>query len=136
MVKLSEIELKMLVKGGETNTVELKLAAPRAVDLAERLCGMANARGGIVGLKTLLIRLWVCLMSVLEKRWMSFYGPLGKLSSPNLCSTLYWLLRSSVQKHAHREGERSPSPACKHRRVGVPSEVVTASSCSNDDTLM
>ena len=38
----------MLVKGGETNTVELKLAAPRAVDLAERLCGMANARGGMV----------------------------------------------------------------------------------------
>jgi ATP-dependent DNA helicase RecG len=48
MAKLSEMELKRLVKGGETNTVELKLAAPRAVDLAERLCGMANARGGIV----------------------------------------------------------------------------------------
>src|SRR5207253_10259224 len=48
MVKLSERELKMLVKGGETNTVELKLAAPRAVDLAERLCGMANANGGTV----------------------------------------------------------------------------------------
>jgi predicted HTH transcriptional regulator len=48
MVKLSETELKMLVKGGETSTVELKLAAPRAVDLAERLCGMANAKGGIV----------------------------------------------------------------------------------------
>lgn len=48
MVKLSETELKALIKGGETNTVELKLAAPRAVDLAERLCGMANARGGIV----------------------------------------------------------------------------------------
>jgi ATP-dependent DNA helicase RecG len=48
MVKLSETELKMLVKGGETNTVELKLAAPRAVDLAERFCGMANARGGRV----------------------------------------------------------------------------------------
>ena len=47
-MKLSKMELKMLVKGGETNTVELKLAAPRAVDLAERLCGMANARGGIV----------------------------------------------------------------------------------------
>lgn len=38
IVKLSETELKKLVKGGETNTVELKLAAPRAVDLAERLC--------------------------------------------------------------------------------------------------
>ena len=48
MVKLSETELKMLIKGGETNTVELKLAAPRAVDLAERFCGMANAKGGIV----------------------------------------------------------------------------------------
>jgi predicted HTH transcriptional regulator len=48
MAKLSETELKMLVKGGETNTVELKLAAPRAVDLAERFCGMANASGGIV----------------------------------------------------------------------------------------
>jgi hypothetical protein len=48
MAKLSETELKMLVRGGETNTVELKLAAPRAIDLAERFCGMANARGGIV----------------------------------------------------------------------------------------
>jgi predicted HTH transcriptional regulator len=46
MAKLSEKELKKLIKGGETNTVELKLAAPRAVDLAERLCGMANAKGG------------------------------------------------------------------------------------------
>ena len=46
MGKLSEAELKRLVKGGETNTVELKLAAPRAVDLAERFCGMANAKGG------------------------------------------------------------------------------------------
>ncbi len=36
------------LKGGETNTVELKLAAPRAVDLAERICGMANAREGIM----------------------------------------------------------------------------------------
>jgi hypothetical protein len=32
IVKLSEMELKMLIKSGETNTVELKLAAPRAVD--------------------------------------------------------------------------------------------------------
>lgn len=32
MGKLSEEELKKLVRGGETNTVELKLAAPRAVD--------------------------------------------------------------------------------------------------------
>jgi ATP-dependent DNA helicase RecG len=48
MGKLSEAELERLVKGGETNRVELKLAAPRAVDLAERFCGMANAKGGIV----------------------------------------------------------------------------------------
>jgi predicted HTH transcriptional regulator len=48
MAKLSEMELKRLMKGGETHTVELKVAAPRAVDLAERLCGMANAQGGIV----------------------------------------------------------------------------------------
>jgi predicted HTH transcriptional regulator len=48
MGKLSDEELKKLVQGGETNIVELKLAAPRAVDLAERLCGMANSKGGIV----------------------------------------------------------------------------------------
>ena len=48
MTRLSEMELKKLVKGGETSTVELKLAVPRAVDLAERLCGLANARGGKV----------------------------------------------------------------------------------------
>jgi hypothetical protein len=32
MVKLSEMELKALIQGGETNTVELKVAAPRASD--------------------------------------------------------------------------------------------------------
>jgi ATP-dependent DNA helicase RecG len=48
MEKLTERELKALIKGGETNTVELKVATPRAVDLAERFCGMANAGGGIV----------------------------------------------------------------------------------------
>jgi predicted HTH transcriptional regulator len=48
MVKLSEMEWKMLVKGGETNTVELKLVAPRTVEIAERLCSMANAQGGII----------------------------------------------------------------------------------------
>jgi ATP-dependent DNA helicase RecG len=46
--RLSESALKQLIKGGETSTVEFKLAAPRAVDLAERLCGMANAKGGVV----------------------------------------------------------------------------------------
>jgi predicted HTH transcriptional regulator len=48
MVKLSETELKALIQGGETNTVELKVAAPRATEMAERLCGMANAQGGVV----------------------------------------------------------------------------------------
>src|SRR5690348_12156707 len=48
MVKLSEMELKKLIRGGETNTIELKVAAPRAVEMAERLCGMANAQGGLV----------------------------------------------------------------------------------------
>ena len=48
MVKLSESELKKLIAGGETNTVEFKVAAPRAPEMAERLCGMANAQGGIV----------------------------------------------------------------------------------------
>jgi predicted HTH transcriptional regulator len=46
--KLSGVELKKLIQGGETNTVELKVAAPRAVEMAERLCGMANAQGGVV----------------------------------------------------------------------------------------
>jgi hypothetical protein len=46
--------------------------------------------------------------------------------SGRLSTTLYWLLGSSVQNHALRDGERSPSPACKHRRVGVQSEVVTS----------
>src|SRR5713226_8871603 len=48
MVKLSEMELKKVIQGGETNTVELKVAAPRAVEMAERLCGMANAQGGMI----------------------------------------------------------------------------------------
>ncbi len=39
---------------------------------------------------------------------------------------LYWLLSTSVQNPAHRDRERSPSPACKHRRVGVQSEVVNS----------
>src|SRR5438552_5109408 len=48
MAQLSENELKKLIQGGETNTVELKVAAPRAVEMAERLCGMANAQGGVI----------------------------------------------------------------------------------------
>src|SRR6266700_3083850 len=48
MGKLSEAELAQLIQGGETNTVELKVAAPRATEMAERLCGLANAQGGLV----------------------------------------------------------------------------------------
>lgn len=48
MAKLNEAELKRVIKGGETNIVELKVAAPRATEMAERLCGLANAQGGIV----------------------------------------------------------------------------------------
>ena len=32
MAKLSEVELMQLIKGGETNTVEFKVAAPGATD--------------------------------------------------------------------------------------------------------
>jgi ATP-dependent DNA helicase RecG len=48
MMQLSEMELKKHIQGGETNTVELKVAAPRAVEMAERLCGLANAQGGMI----------------------------------------------------------------------------------------
>lgn len=48
MATLSETALRQLIKGGETTTVELKLASPRPVEMAERLCGMANGQGGIL----------------------------------------------------------------------------------------
>ena len=48
MATLSEKVLRRLIAGGETATVELKVASPRPVEMAERLCGMANARGGVV----------------------------------------------------------------------------------------
>jgi hypothetical protein len=34
MGKMSETELKRLIQGGETNTIELKVAAPRATEMA------------------------------------------------------------------------------------------------------
>jgi hypothetical protein len=43
MVELSEQELRRLIQGGETSTIELKAAAPCPVEMAERLCGMAKA---------------------------------------------------------------------------------------------
>ncbi|HAT47182.1 MAG TPA: hypothetical protein DCS90_18945 [Ktedonobacter sp.] len=48
MARLNEQELRRLIQGGETNTVELKAAAPRPVEMAERMCGMANAQGGMI----------------------------------------------------------------------------------------
>jgi predicted HTH transcriptional regulator len=48
MATLNEKALRRLIAGGETMTVELKVASPRPVEMAERLCGMANARGGVV----------------------------------------------------------------------------------------
>ncbi len=33
---------------GETSTVELKVASPRPDEMAERLCGLANAQGGFI----------------------------------------------------------------------------------------
>ncbi len=45
-MKLGETELKALIQGGETNTVELKVAASRATEMAERLW-TGNAGGGI-----------------------------------------------------------------------------------------
>ncbi|HZU68507.1 MAG TPA: ATP-binding protein [Ktedonobacteraceae bacterium] len=48
MARLNEIALRRLIKGGETATVEFKVAVPRPVEMAERLCGMANAQGGMI----------------------------------------------------------------------------------------
>ena len=48
MTRLNEVALKRLIKGGETTTVEFKVATPRPVEIAERLCGMANAQGGMI----------------------------------------------------------------------------------------
>ena len=48
MARLNEVALRRLIKGGETTTVEFKVAIPRPVEMAERLCGMANAQGGMI----------------------------------------------------------------------------------------
>lgn len=48
MTKLTELALRRLIDGGETTTVEFKIASPRPVEMAERLCGMANAQGGVI----------------------------------------------------------------------------------------
>lgn len=48
MEELSEMQLKKIIKGGATSKVEFKIAVPKAVGLAERFCGMANAQDGMV----------------------------------------------------------------------------------------
>src|SRR5437879_1856595 len=48
MARWSISELRQFILAGETNSVELKAAAPRPVEMAERLCGLANAHGGII----------------------------------------------------------------------------------------
>ena len=40
--------LEALIQNGETSTAEFKVAAPRAAELAERICGFANALGGLL----------------------------------------------------------------------------------------
>ncbi len=40
--------LRALIAGGETARVEFKVAPPRAIDLATRVCGFANGEGGDV----------------------------------------------------------------------------------------
>lgn len=43
---MDEAQLRQLIAGGETATVEFKSSAARPVDIAERMCGMANNRAG------------------------------------------------------------------------------------------
>lgn len=50
---LDSSTLIKLIEGGESSKVEFKIAAPRQTEVAQRLCGMANAQGGylIVGVE-------------------------------------------------------------------------------------
>jgi predicted HTH transcriptional regulator len=48
MPTLTDAVLRRTIARGETSTVELKKAVPRPGELAERMCGMANAQGGII----------------------------------------------------------------------------------------
>jgi ATP-dependent DNA helicase RecG len=46
---MDEATLRHLIAGGETATVEFKSNAARPIDIAERMCGMANTRtGGLI----------------------------------------------------------------------------------------
>ncbi len=40
--------LEKLIQSGETSTIEFKVAAQRAGELAERICGLANSLGGLL----------------------------------------------------------------------------------------
>ncbi len=48
MPTLTDSALRHAIAGGETSTLELKKAVPRPGELAERMCGMANAQGGVI----------------------------------------------------------------------------------------
>jgi predicted HTH transcriptional regulator len=48
MPTLSKQALRAHITGGESSTVEHKLNAPREGELAERICAMANAQGGLI----------------------------------------------------------------------------------------
>ena len=43
---MTEETLRELVAGGETSTVEFKRNAARPIEVAVRMCGMANNRAG------------------------------------------------------------------------------------------
>src|SRR5713226_1028313 len=76
MTKFSLEELQNLIQQGETTTVELKVAPPRPAELAERLCGMANAQGGIiiVGVDVGTTSLALLMPA---RPWMSCFGLRG-----------------------------------------------------------
>lgn len=48
MATLSTDTLEQLIAQGESSSIELKAGPPRPGELAQRLCGMANAQGGII----------------------------------------------------------------------------------------
>lgn len=48
MPRMRESTLRKLIANGETITVELRVAVPRPGEMAERLCGLANAQGGFI----------------------------------------------------------------------------------------
>jgi len=45
---MNEADLQALLRAGETQNVECKVVAPRLSELAERICGFANADGGTI----------------------------------------------------------------------------------------